>query len=159
MKKFKRKTLGISMEQKRNQFWKIKSLKEMTRAEWESLCDHCGLCCLHSVQDGNTGKIKLLAIACRYLDTSTCRCSIYKDRSKFEPDCKKLSPKTFRRIIRLPNTCAYRCLARGRNLEWWHPLISGDPNTVHEAGISVKGKVVTAEYVNLDQLEYFTVCQ
>jgi uncharacterized cysteine cluster protein YcgN (CxxCxxCC family) len=148
--------LRTGMEQKQNHFWETKTLNEMTRAEWESLCDHCGRCCLHSVQDGKTGKIKLLAVACQYLDTSTCRCSIYEDRFKFEPDCKKLSPKTFRRIIRLPNNCAYRCLVEGRNLEWWHPLVAGDPNTVHEAGISVQGKVVSGEHVNFDQLEYFT---
>jgi uncharacterized cysteine cluster protein YcgN (CxxCxxCC family) len=151
----KRKTLGISMGQKRNQFWKTKSLKEMTRAEWESLCDHCGLCCLHSVQDGKTGKIKLLAVACQYLDTSTCRCLIYEDRSKTEPDCKNLTPENFRRIKKLPYSCAYRSLVDGRELKWWHPLMSGDPNTVHEADISVQGKIVTAEHVDLDDLKYF----
>ena len=159
IKTFNRNTLGISMEQKQNQFWKTKSLKEMTRAEWESLCDHCGLCCLHSVQDGKTGKIKLLAIACQHLDTSTCRCMIYKDRFKIQPDCKNLSQKTFRRIKKLPYTCAYRSLVEGRELEWWHPLVSGDPDTVHEAGISVQGKVLSGEDINLDKLEYFTIAK
>ena len=159
IKTFKRNTPGISMEQKRNQFWKTKSLKEMTRAEWESLCDHCGLCCLHSVQDGKTGKIRLLAVACQYLDTSTCRCLIYEDRSKTEPDCMILSPETFRRIKKLPYTCAYRSLIEGRELEWWHPLISGDPKKVHEAGISVQGRVVTAAHVDLDELKYFSVAK
>ncbi len=145
------------MEQKENQFWETKSLKEMTKAEWESLCDNCGLCCLHSVQDGKTGKNKLLAVACRYLDTSTCRCLAYKDRFKTDPDCERLSPDRIRRIKRLPYTCAYRSLVEGRELEWWHPLVSGDPNTVHEAGISVQGKVVTGVHVKPDDLEYFTV--
>jgi hypothetical protein len=152
-----RNVLGFCMEQKENKFWKTKTLKEMTRVEWESLCDRCGLCCLHSVQDGKTGKIKLLAVACQHLDISTCRCMIYEDRSKIQPDCKNLSPITFRRIKKLPYSCAYRSLVEGRELEWWHPLVSGDPDTVHTAGISVQGKVVTGEHVNLDQLDYFTV--
>ncbi|CAB1080702.1 UPF0260 protein YcgN [Olavius algarvensis Delta 1 endosymbiont] len=143
------------MERKRGRFWQAKSLKEVTRAEWESLCDHCGRCCLHSVQDGKTGKIALLAVACRHLDTSTCRCRIYEERSKIEPDCRTLSPKTFRSIKKLPYTCAYRTLVEGRELAWWHPLVSGDLNSVHEAGISVQGKVATGEQIDLDQLEYF----
>jgi uncharacterized cysteine cluster protein YcgN (CxxCxxCC family) len=144
------------MEHKQNQFWKTKALKEFTKFEWESLCDKCGLCCLYSVQDGKTGKIKLLAIACRYLDLSTCRCLVYKDRFRNEPDCRILSPNEIRRIKKLPYTCAYRSLVEGRELEWWHPLVSGDPNTVNEAGISVQGKVVTAAHVHPEDLEYFT---
>ena len=129
----------------------------MTRAEWEALCDHCGLCCLHSVQDGKTGKIKLLAVACRYLDTSTCRCRVYQNRSRIEPDCRNLSPRHLPRIKKLPHTCAYRLLLEGRKLAWWHPLVSGDPDTVHEAGHSVKDKVQTGEPVDLDALVYFAV--
>jgi len=144
------------MERKSGHFWKRKSLREMTKAEWESLCDRCGRCCLHSVQDGKTGKIALLAIACQHLDTSTCRCKVYGDRSKIEPDCNTLSPKAFRCIKKLPYTCAYRSLVEGRELAWWHPLVSGDPNLVHETGISVKGKVATGEHIDLDRLEYFT---
>jgi uncharacterized cysteine cluster protein YcgN (CxxCxxCC family) len=145
------------MEQKENQFWKTKSLKELTKAEWESLCDHCGVCCLHAVQEGKTGKIKHLSVACQYLDLSTCRCLIYEDRFKIESDCERLSPDKIMRIKKLPHTCAYRSLVEDRELEWWHPLVSGDPNTVHKAGISVRGKVVTGLNVNLDDLEYFTV--
>ena len=144
------------MEQKQNQFWETKALKEMTKAEWDSLCDNCGLCCLLHVQDGKTGKKKLLAVACQHLDTSFCRCSIYEERFTIEPTCLELSPYKKRRLKKLPYTCAYRCLFEGRNLEWWHPLVSGDPDTVHEAGISVQGKVVTCEHINIDQLRYFT---
>ena len=129
----------------------------MTKAEWESLCDNCGLCCLHSVQDGKTGKINLLAVACRYLDTSTCRCLVYNDRFKNVQDCEMLSPNDIGRIKKLPYTCAYRSLIEGRKLECWHPLVSGDPNKVHEAGISVQGKVVTGVHVHPDDLEYLTV--
>ncbi|HKJ32887.1 MAG TPA: YcgN family cysteine cluster protein, partial [Balneolales bacterium] len=150
----KKSSFGNIMEQKQDLFWKTKSLKEMTKAEWESLCDNCGRCCLHSVQDGKTGKIKLLSVACQYLDVSTCRCLIYEDRVKIESDCERLSPDKIRRIKKLPYTCAYRSLVEGRQLEWWHPLVSGDPNTVNAAGISVQGKVVTGENVNQDDLVY-----
>jgi hypothetical protein len=148
--------IGNFMEQKQNQFWETKALKEMTKIEWEALCDNCGLCCLHSVQDGKTGKIMLLAVACRFLDISTCNCLVYSDRFKIKPDCERLSPDKIRRIIRLPYTCAYRTLVEGRELEWWHPLVSGDPNTVSEAGISVQGKVVPGTYVHPDDLEYYS---
>jgi uncharacterized cysteine cluster protein YcgN (CxxCxxCC family) len=153
----KKSSFGNIMEQKQDLFWNTKSLKEMTKAEWESLCDNCGRCCLHSVQDGKTGKIKLLAVACRHLDTFTCRCLVYKDRFKYEQDCEALSPDKIRRIKKLPYSCACRSLIEGRKLGSWHPLVSGDPNKVHEAGISVKGKVMTGVHVNPDDLEYFIV--
>jgi uncharacterized cysteine cluster protein YcgN (CxxCxxCC family) len=139
----------------RIKFWKIKTLKEMTEAEWESLCDCCGLCCLHNVRYAKTGKINLLAVACMHLDISTCRCLIYEDRFKIEPDCMMLSSNKIRRIRKLPYTCAYRSLVEGRELEWWHPLVSGDPKTVHEAGISVQDKVVSGVHVHPDDLKYF----
>ena len=151
----KKSSFGNIMEQKQDLFWNTKSLKEMTKAEWESLCDNCGRCCLHSVQDGKTGKIKLLAVACRYLDISTCRCLVYKDRFSYERDCEALSPDRINRIKKLPYSCAYRSLVEGRKLGSWHPLVSGDPNKVHEAGISVKDKVVSGVHVNPDDLEYF----
>ena len=128
----------------------------MTKSEWESLCDYCGRCCLLCVRNGKTGKMKLLAVACQHLDTFSSRCSIYEKRFKIEPTCLELSPDKIRRLKKLPYTCAYRSLVEGRKLEWWHPLISGDPNTVHEAGISVQGKVVTNEHIGIDQLRYIT---
>jgi uncharacterized cysteine cluster protein YcgN (CxxCxxCC family) len=151
-----RNTLGIIMQHEDYKFWETKSLKEMTKREWESLCDNCGVCCLYSVRDGKTGKFKHLSVACQYLDISNCRCLVYKDRFKTVPDCLVLSPDKIRRLKRLPHTCTYRCLIEGRKLEWWHPLVSGDPNTVHEAGISVQGKVVTNDHLDIDQLRYFT---
>jgi len=144
------------MEQKQNHFWETKTLNEMTKAEWESLCDHCGVCCLYSVKDGKTGKFKHLSVACQYLDLSNCQCEVYKNRFRIEPTCLELSLDKKRRLKRLPYTCAYRSLVEGRKLEWWHPLVSGDHNTVHEAGISVQGKVVTNEHIDINQLRYFT---
>ena len=143
------------MAAEKNQFWKIKTLNEMTTAEWEALCDNCGLCCLHNFRDGKTGKIKHIAVSCRHLDIISCRCLIYEDRSLINPDCLLLSPAKIREIKRLPYSCAYRSLVEGRELEWWHPLVSGDPNTVHEAGASVRDKVVSGNHVHQDDLEYF----
>ena len=143
------------MKQSNKQFWLTKAFKELTSAEWESLCDNCGRCCLHSVRDGKTGKIQFIAVSCRFLNISTCRCMVYADRKQMDPDCIILSPDRVREIKNLPHTCAYRSLAEGRQLEWWHPLISGDPNTVHDAGISVQDKVVSGRHVHPDDLEYF----
>ncbi|MGD2125757.1 MAG: YcgN family cysteine cluster protein [Desulfobacteraceae bacterium] len=133
-------------------FWKSKSLKEMSRTEWEFLCDGCAICCLEKVADGKTGTIKLTSVACEFLDTTTCRCSIYELRTIANPSCTKITPKNVKQIGWLPRTCAYRSLAEDRDLEWWHPLVSGDPDTVHEAGISIRNKVVSGAFVHPDDL-------
>ena len=129
-------------------FWKTKSLCEMTPDEWESPCDHCGLCCLQKVEDENTGEIKLIGVSYEFLDTTNCRCLVYEDRLNINPDCVVLTPDNIRQIKWLPGTCAYRRLAVGRGLERWYPLISGHPDTVHHAGISVCDKVVDGKYVH-----------
>lgn len=130
-----------------NPFWKIKSLKAMTSHEWESLCDGCGICCLEKIEDQDTGKILRTAVSCEYLDTGSCRCRIYEDRLWMNTECIRLSPANINDLEWLPDTCAYRCLAEGRELPWWHPLVSGNPDTVHQADISVRGKVVSGRYV------------
>ena len=125
-----------------DEFWKRKSLADMTQAEWESLCDGCGLCCLQKLENEETGEIYFTDIACKLLDTSSCRCINYAGRLDIVKDCLVLSvdePETFRW---LPGTCAYRLVADGADLPEWHPLVSGDPESVHEAGISAKGKCV-----------------
>lgn len=123
-------------------FWKRKTLREMTRAEWESLCDGCGRCCLHKLRDETDGELAWTEVACRLLDTATCRCKDYANRRTRVPDCVKLTPKLVAEIDWLPPTCAYRLLGEGRDLPWWHPLVSGRPETVHEAGVSVRGRAV-----------------
>ena len=123
-------------------FWRRKTLAEMTRGEWESLCDGCAKCCLDKLQDDDTGEIRYTEVACRLLDLGTCRCTDYANRKRFVPDCVVLTPRTVARLTWLPSTCAYRLISEGRDLEWWHPLVSGDPETVHRAGVSVRGRAV-----------------
>lgn len=114
----------------------------MTRAEWESLCDGCGKCCLHKLEDADTGEVRFTEVACRLLDPDTCRCTRYAERKRLVPDCLILSAARARRTEWLPRTCAYRLLAEGKDLPRWHPLVSGDPQSVHRAGMSVRGRTV-----------------
>jgi uncharacterized cysteine cluster protein YcgN (CxxCxxCC family) len=126
-------------------FWKTKSLAEMTPGEWESLCDGCGKCCLCKLEDIDTGEIHWTSVACRLFDPALCRCRDYAHRQEKVPDCIRLSPENVGTISWLPSTCAYRVLAEGGELAWWHPLVSGDPRSVHRAGISVRGRVSAIE--------------
>jgi uncharacterized cysteine cluster protein YcgN (CxxCxxCC family) len=122
-------------------FWRRKAMKDMTQAEWESLCDGCGRCCLNKLIEEGTDRTFYTDVGCRLLDGQTCRCKDYKNRSRLVDDCVQLTPRNINRISWLPPTCAYRLIADGHELYWWHPLVSGDAETVHQAGISVRGKV------------------
>ena len=126
-------------------FWQAKRLDEMTEAEWESLCDGCGRCCLHKLRHDDTAELSFTNVACRLLDLHTCRCSDYALRQVRVPDCVRLTPQELAQIDWLPPSCAYRRLAEGQGLAWWHPLVSGDPDTVHSAGVSVRGRAVVSE--------------
>jgi uncharacterized protein len=121
-------------------FWKTKTLGEMNEAEWESLCDGCGKCCLIGLEDEDSGEIYLTDVACKLFDSGACQCSDYANRKKRVPDCVKLTAENVPTLNWLPKTCAYRLVNEGRELFWWHPLVSGDPDTVHQAKVSVRGK-------------------
>lgn len=138
-------------------FWKTKALTEMDEAEWESLCDSCGQCCLYKLEDADTGEYALTDVACRFLDHDSCRCTDYKNRSVNVPDCVKVKPDNIAELRWMPATCAYRLLAEGKELFWWHPLVSGDPNSVHESGASIRGKAINEDMV--DDLEDHVVQQ
>lgn len=124
-------------------FWRTKTLDEMDAAEWESLCDGCGRCCLNKLEDIDTGEIAWTDVACRLLDGESCRCTDYPRRQRRVRDCVALTPESVRSLTWLPPSCAYRLVAEGRDLYWWHPLVSGDPDTVHQAGVSVRGRTVS----------------
>jgi len=135
-------------------FWKRLVFEEMTLQQWESLCDGCGRCCLRKLQYEDTGEICYTNVACRYLDIDLCRCRSYKDRALKKPECLILTPESLESNIHLlPDTCAYRLVAQGMDLPWWHPLVSGEKETVHQAMISVRSKVLSEDYVHDDQME------
>ena len=139
---------GYPMKKPAASYWKSKTLHEMARKEWEDLCDGCRICCLEKIEDRKTGIISLTGVSCEFLNTETCRCLIYDARGFANPDCIELSPERIPELNWLPDTCAYRCIAEGRELAWWHPLVSGDPNTVHEAGVSIRKKVVSGRHIH-----------
>jgi uncharacterized protein len=133
-------------------FWRRKALAEMSPAEWESLCDGCARCCLVKLEDEDTGEIAYTDVGCTLLDAKSCRCRDYPGRQARVPDCVRLTPDVVGALNWLPPTCAYRLVAEGRDLYWWHPLVSGDPRSVHLAGISVQDRVAGPE-------EDFTVAE
>ncbi|MGE7367979.1 YcgN family cysteine cluster protein [Neorhizobium sp. NPDC001467] len=140
-----------------DEFWKTKQLEELSPVEWESLCDGCGLCCLNKLEDWDTGAVAFTSVACRLLDGSTCRCRDYPNRQAIVPDCIQLTAQEVREIGWLPPTCGYRLVRDGEDLKWWHPLISGDRETVHVAGISARGRTVSETEVDVDDFEDYLV--
>ena len=125
-------------------FWEAKPLTKLSQTEWEALCDGCGKCCLNKLEDEDSGEVALTRVACRLLDDATCRCTHYERRHQFVPDCIVLRPDNLdSHAYWMPETCAYRLLWKGKSLPEWHPLISGTPDSVHAAGISVQGTTVS----------------
>ncbi|WP_343081077.1 YcgN family cysteine cluster protein [Ostreiculturibacter nitratireducens] len=141
----------------RPEFWKL-PLNSLTPREWEALCDGCGKCCLNKLEDADTGEIAFTRIACRLLDGETCRCGQYEKRKTFVPECVVLTPQTIKTSAYwMPSTCAYRLRLEGKPLFDWHPLISGDPDSVHKAGQSVQGWTVPEYEVPDEEWEDYII--
>ncbi len=139
-------------------FWQAKTLAEMSREEWEMLCDGCAKCCLVKLEDESDGVIHFTRLHCRLLDAESCRCRDYENRLARVGDCLELTAENLASVDWLPATCAYRRLQEGKPLPQWHPLVSGDKTTVHTSGNSVRGRVVSEQYVHPDSLEEHIIC-
>ncbi|MEL6549413.1 MAG: YcgN family cysteine cluster protein [Pseudomonadota bacterium] len=142
----------------RERFWERVPLDKMTDAEWEALCDGCGKCCLNKLEDPDTGEVALTRVACRLLDGESCRCAQYPIRHHFVPECIRMTPATIAmHSYWLPTSCAYKRLHEGKRLPAWHPLLTGDPESVHEAGASVRGWTVPEFEVPEEDWEDYVV--
>ena len=133
-------------------FWTDTKLADMTEAQWESLCDGCGKCCLIRLEDEDTGNIHTTDVHCKLFDSGSCRCSNYAERKAHVPDCVKLTPETLGELTWLPMTCAYRLVQEGQPLFDWHPLVTGDPDSAHKAGMSVRNQTVPEGKVKVRHL-------
>jgi uncharacterized protein len=141
----------------RPEFWRLR-IDRLRPAEWEALCDGCAKCCLIKLEDEDTGEVHYTSVACRLLDVGACRCGNYPLRARLVPACVVLTPKTLNEAMAwLPRTCAYRLLAEGRELYPWHPLISGDPESVHRAGVSLRNRMVPEYEVAEEDFEDYVI--
>lgn len=138
-------------------FWKEKPLDQLTRDEWESLCDGCAKCCVIKFEDEDTGRIYHTNVVCELLDIYHCRCTRYEERSVLVPTCLTLTPDLIPQLKWMPETCAYRLIAEDKDLPEWHPLISGSKNSVHNAGASVRCKVVSGRDIDEDDLPDYVI--
>ncbi|WP_275975293.1 YcgN family cysteine cluster protein [Alkalimarinus coralli] len=134
-------------------YWLVKTLPEMNREEWESLCDGCGKCCLQKLEDEDTGDLYYTDIACQYLDHNACSCGVYESRLEKVSSCISLSLSRLEEFSWLPSSCAYRLLLEGKPLPEWHPLITGDKNSVHQSGSSVRNRAICENDVPEDEWE------
>ncbi len=142
----------------KDRFWEHKTLEQLSQKEWEALCDGCGKCCLNKLEDEETGEVVLTNVACRLLDDDSCHCSQYPIRHQFVPECIVLKASNIaKNAYWMPQTCAYRLLFMGQSLPDWHPLISGDPETVHSSGASIRHCTVPEFEVGEDDWEYHII--
>ena len=142
----------------RPEFWKTVPMDDFTKPEWEAVCDGCGKCCLNKLEDEDTGEVDLTRVSCRLLDGSTCLCSKYALRRQYVPECIQLTPKTLEdNMYWLPKTCGYRLVAEGRDLFYSNPLISGNAESVHAAGVSMRGRTVNERDVNEDDWDDYII--
>jgi len=144
----------------RDKFWETVPLGKMTAPEWEALCDGCGKCCLNKIEYEDTREVEYTRVACRLLDGATCRCGNYEQRFTYVPECVRLNPKTLPKVAYwLPVTCAYKLLHHGNPLPNWHPLITGNPESVHTLGQSVRGITVSEAAVDEDDWDDYLLEQ
>lgn len=141
------------MAKKEKPFWETKTLKEMSKTEWESLCDGCAKCCLHKLEDEDTEEVYYTEIVCRYLDRENCSCTEYQRRQELVPNCVWLRPEDVEAFHWLPETCAYRRISEGKKLPKWHHLISGDKQTIHKRNQSMRRKGIPDDKIPEDQWE------
>lgn len=135
-----------------NGFWKSKSLSDLSKSEWESICDGCGKCCVMRFQDEESGEIRATDVVCRYLDLDSVQCNCYGDRQQHVPECLVVTPDNAGEAW-LPPSCAYQLLATGKSLPEWHHLVCGDRQTIHDVGESVYGQVISEEGIHPDEIE------
>lgn len=148
----------INRDGLRDRFWEHVPLQNLAPREWEALCDGCGKCCLNKLEDEDTSEVAFTRVACRLLDDTTCRCAHYEKRKVFVSECVVLTPQNIgKSAYWMPQTCAYRLLHEGKALHDWHPLISGDPQTVHDASVSVQGITVSEFDVPEDDWEDYVI--
>jgi uncharacterized cysteine cluster protein YcgN (CxxCxxCC family) len=148
----------IARDGLQHRFWATKPMNKLNKQEWEALCDGCGKCCLNKLEDEDTGEVAMTRVACRLLDDQSCLCGNYAIRHQFVPECIVLTPKTLvENMYWLPQTCAYRLVHEGRDLFHWHPLVSGDPQSVHRAGVSVQGLTVPEFEIDEDDWEDYII--
>ena len=141
-----------------SKFWEKKPLKTLSQREWEALCDGCGKCCLNKLEDEDSGEVVLTRVACRLLDDESCQCAHYETRHSFIPECIVLKPENLdTHAYWMPQTCAYRRLWEGKSLPDWHPLVTGDPDSVHRAGVSVRGMTVSEFDTPLEEWEDYII--
>ena len=144
-------------EQLRPQFWKKYPLAELNPAEWEALCDGCGLCCLIKLEDEELQEVAYTKVACKLLDCKTARCSNYAQRLDFVPDCIQLTPEKLASIHWLPASCAYRRLKEQKKLPSWHYLNTGTRSSVIQARKSAAGRCISEVEVDEDEIEDYIV--
>ena len=154
-----RENLLTAFETDTEPFWKVKQLADMSTEEWELLCDGCGRCCMLKLEDEDTDQIYMTRIACKLLDIGKCSCKDYSNRHQKVPDCLQLTVELVESLSWLPDTCAYRLIHEGQDLAWWHPLVSGDPHSVHQAGVSVRTWAMTETPTRADELHRYIIVE
>jgi len=136
-----------------DRFWEIKKLEQMTDQEWESLCDGCARCCLLKLEDEDTGALFFTNVSCHLLDIENCNCKDYPNRKLLVPECLQVRRMPISEYQWLPKTCAYRLVSQGQPLPEWHPLISGDQQSVQQVGVTVESFAVSEDYIHPQQLQ------